>query len=160
MEQGVSFSIKSCSADEKDSSTPVWPDLSTGCSVCVEFQVAMERSTGCSQTPSGPASSDQHVQEDRADDERHRVVGIGWRKHHPHPALPAAAIRHVQKNVVVHPSLQWPEDPTRRRRRHELAVTQKLLEELGCQVISASSGAHCLALLGSAGLIPAPPPRP
>eukprot|EP00494_Astrolonche_serrata_P007909 UN07943 len=31
------------------------------------------------------------------------------------------------------------------------AVTQKLLEELGCQVISVSSGTHCLALLGSAG---------
>jgi ethylene receptor len=30
------------------------------------------------------------------------------------------------------------------------AVTQKILEKLGCQVTTVSSGAHCLALLGSA----------
>jgi ethylene receptor len=30
------------------------------------------------------------------------------------------------------------------------AVTQKLLEKLGCQVVSVSSGAHCLALMGRA----------
>ncbi|KAE8814098.1 Protein EIN4 [Hordeum vulgare] len=177
----LSFSIKSCSADEKDSSTPVWPDLSTGCSVCVEFQVAMERSTGCSQTPSGPASSQINVCK--------KIVQVGrvltWHTKSKIAQLPVVVnpsfLSFLQMmngtvwsasdgesiTLILHFQLQ--QSGMCRRTSSSIphfnglrilladgdamsrAVTQKLLEELGCQVISASSGAHCLALLGSAG---------
>ncbi|CAA6655477.1 unnamed protein product [Spirodela intermedia] len=44
--------------------------------------------------------------------------------------------------------LQRPEGPARRRRRRQPAVTQKLLEKLGCRVSSVSTGFQCLSLLG------------
>ncbi|KAI4966895.1 hypothetical protein ZWY2020_035755 [Hordeum vulgare] len=148
----LSFSIKSCSADEKDSSTPVWPDLSTGCSVCVEFQVAMERSTGCSQTPSGPASSQINMCKKIVQ----MMNGTVWSASDGESITLILHFQLQQSGMCRRTSSSIPHFNGLRILLADgdamsRAVTQKLLEELGCQVISASSGAHCLALLGSAG---------
>jgi ethylene receptor len=50
------FSVNTCTAGKEDC-IPSQPSLSPGCSICVKFQVAMERSTGCSQSPSRPVGS-------------------------------------------------------------------------------------------------------
>jgi ethylene receptor len=51
------FSVSTCTAGQEDC-IPVQPNLSPGCSICVKFQVTMERSTGCSQSPGRPVSSE------------------------------------------------------------------------------------------------------
>ncbi|KAF7080648.1 hypothetical protein CFC21_084688 [Triticum aestivum] len=147
----LSFSIKSCSADQKDC-IPVCPNLSAGCSICVEFQVAMERSTGCSQPPSSPASSQINMckkivqmmngtMRSASDGESITLI--------LHFQLQQSRVCRRTSSSIPHFNglriLLTDGDGMSR------AVTQKLLEQLGCQVISVSSGAHCLALLGSAG---------
>ncbi|KAM3224668.1 hypothetical protein ACQJBY_057820 [Aegilops geniculata] len=147
----LSFSIRSCSPDQKDC-IPVWPNLSAGCGICVEFQVAMERSTGCSQPPSSPAGSQINMCKKIVQ----MMNGTMW-----------SASDGESITLILHFQLQ--QSRACRRTSSSIphfnglrilladgdgmsrAVTQKLLEQLGCQVISVWSGAHCLALLGSAG---------
>ncbi|PNT69561.1 hypothetical protein BRADI_3g57807v3 [Brachypodium distachyon] len=144
------FSVKGCNVDEEDC-IPMQLNLSAGCSTCVKFQVGMERSTGCSQLPHRPVSS--HISMCK------KIVQIM-----------NGTVRSASDGQSITLTLQFqlqqlgvcrrtpPSIPRFNGLRILLidsdsmsrVVTQKLLEKLGYQVMSASSSIHCLALLESA----------
>uniref|UniRef100_A0ACD5ZBG0 Uncharacterized protein n=2 Tax=Avena sativa TaxID=4498 RepID=A0ACD5ZBG0_AVESA len=168
------FSVSTCIAGQEDC-IPALPNLSPGCSICVKFQVAVERSTGCSQSPSKPQISMCEFQ-----DPMERSVGCSRSAGRPVSSeismckkivqMMNGSMRRASDGETITLILQFQlqqsgvcrRTPTSVPRLDGLrillvdgdgmsrAVTQKLLEKLGCQVTSVSSGAHCLALLGSA----------
>ncbi|XP_047078108.1 ethylene receptor 4-like [Lolium rigidum] len=145
------FSVSTCTAGQEDC-IPAQPNLSPGCSICVKFQVTMERSTGCSQSPSRPVDSEISIM-------CKKIV-----------QMMSGSMRSALDGETITLILQFQLQQSGVCRRTPLsvprfdglrilladgdcmsqAVTQKLLEKLGCQVVSVSSGAHCLALMGSA----------
>ncbi|XP_051192514.1 ethylene receptor 4-like [Lolium perenne] len=171
------FSVSTCTAGQEDC-IPAQPNLSPGCSICVKFQVAMERSTGCSQSPGRPVGSQTSLCKFQSVTER--SVGCSRSPGKPISSeismckkivqMMKGSMRSALDGETITLFLQFQLQQSGVCRRTPLsvprfdglrilladgdcmsqAVTQKLLEKLGCQVTSVSSGLHCLALLGSA----------
>uniref|UniRef100_A0ACD5ZB03 Uncharacterized protein n=1 Tax=Avena sativa TaxID=4498 RepID=A0ACD5ZB03_AVESA len=144
------FSVSTCIAGQEDC-IPAQPNLSPGCSICVKFQAAMERSAGCSRSASRPVSSGISMCKKIV-----QMMNGSMRSAPDGETITLFLQFQLQQSGVCRRT------PTSVPRLDGLrilladgdgmsqAVTQKLLEKLGCQVTVMSSGAHCLALLGSA----------
>ncbi|KAM0880881.1 hypothetical protein ACQ4PT_033285 [Festuca glaucescens] len=171
------FSVSTCTAGQEDC-IPAQPNLSPGCSICVKFQVAVERSTGCIQSPTTPVGSQISMCKFQAVMER--SVGCSRSPGRPVSSEISMCKKIVQmmngsmrsaldgETITLFLQFQLQQSGVCRRTPLSVprfdglrilladgdgmsqAVTHKLLEKLGCQVTSVSSGAHCLALLGSA----------
>uniref|UniRef100_A0ACD5YX13 Uncharacterized protein n=1 Tax=Avena sativa TaxID=4498 RepID=A0ACD5YX13_AVESA len=144
------FSVSTCTAGQEDC-IPAQPNLSPGCSICVKFQAAMERSVGCSRSAGRPVSSEISMCRKIV-----QMMNGSMRSASDGETITLFLQFQLQQSGVCRRT------PTSVPRLNSLrilladgdgmsqAVTQKLLEKLGCQVTAVSSGAHCLALLGSA----------
>uniref|UniRef100_A0ACD5ZFE5 Uncharacterized protein n=1 Tax=Avena sativa TaxID=4498 RepID=A0ACD5ZFE5_AVESA len=144
------FSVSTCTAGQEDC-IPAQPNLSPGCSICVKFQAAMERSVGCSRSAGRPVSSEISMCKKIV-----QMMNGSMRSASTGETITLFLQFQLQQSGVCRrtpasiPRLDGLRILLADGDGMSQGVTQKLLEKLGCQVTAVSSGAHCLALLGSA----------
>ncbi|XP_047078167.1 ethylene receptor 4-like [Lolium rigidum] len=143
------FSVSTCTAGQEDC-IPAQPNLSPGCSICVKFQAAMERSVGCSRSPGRPGSSEISMCKKIV-----QMMNGSMRSASDGETITLFLQFQLQQSGVCRTPSSVPRLDGLRILLADgdgmsQAVTQKLLEKLGCQVTPVSSGAHCLTLLGNA----------
>ncbi|CAM0943884.1 unnamed protein product [Alopecurus aequalis] len=145
------FSVKTCNAGQEDC-IPAQPNLSPGWGICVKFQVTMERSTGCTLSSSSKPVSSQISMCNKI---VQMMNGSMWSASHEESITLILQFQLQQSGMCRRMPSSVPRFDGLRILLADgdgmsRAVTQKLLEKLGCHVTSVSSGGHCLALLGSA----------
>ncbi|PNT69497.1 hypothetical protein BRADI_3g56550v3 [Brachypodium distachyon] len=164
----LSFSVKSCAAGEEERFGRDWipmrPSLSPGCSIRVKFQVGLETPPGpglpCAKSPRTPASSEMGLSFSMCNKIVQMMNGSMRSSASDGGSITVVLQFQLQQQSGLHrsraPAPSIPHFDGLRVLAADgdgvsRAVTQKLLEKLGCQVTPVPSGAHCLGLLASAG---------
>uniref|UniRef100_A0A0D9WXE3 Ethylene receptor n=1 Tax=Leersia perrieri TaxID=77586 RepID=A0A0D9WXE3_9ORYZ len=170
----LSFSVRICNVGEERYSLdwiPMRPSFS-GCNVCVKFKVGIERSRICAVERSFPCQSPRRSAATTSSEMGHvfssycnKIVqmmnGNMWSASDSEGVGESVTLIlqfKLQQGHVQAPGESLPYIPHFNGLRVLLAdhdamnreVTKKILERLGCQVMSVPSGAHCLSLLASA----------
>ncbi|KAF0906233.1 hypothetical protein E2562_009238 [Oryza meyeriana var. granulata] len=171
----LSFSVRICNVGEERYSLdwiPKRPSF-TGCNVCVKFKVGIERSRSCAVERSLPcqlpprhsaattSSEMGHIFSTYCNKIVQMMNGNMWLASDSEGVGESITLIlqfKLQQGRVQAPGSSSPYIPHFNGLRVLLAdhnamnreVTKKILERLGCQVMSAQSGAHCLSLLASA----------
>uniref|UniRef100_A0A0D3GPC1 Ethylene receptor n=3 Tax=Oryza TaxID=4527 RepID=A0A0D3GPC1_9ORYZ len=167
----LSFSVRICNVGEERYSLdwiPMRPTFS-GCNVCVKFKVGIGRSRSCAIERSLPCELPRRSAATTSSQMGHifsgyfnKIVqmmnGNMWSASDSEGVGESVTLILQFKLQQGHVEASPPYIPHLNGLRVLLAdddamnrgVTKKILERLGCQVMSAPSGAHCLSLLASA----------